>query len=232
MRSLRRIRRLKRSVWAAGHLHGIADHGKRAPVCWFVTLTYRQISDWRADHVSAAVEAFRNWCRRVGVPCRYIWVAELQNRGAMHYHLLAWLPQGLRMPQWDRQPDRKRAAFWAHGMTNTEPARAGVGYLMKYLSKLGGFHRFPKGARLYGIGGLDASARQTRTWFNLPEWAKCSYGVGEVIRSGSRLVLRSGEILQSPWLAKWVGGGLQLQLVGELPARWHDGAYSTLRQPC
>lgn len=227
-RALKRIRRLKRAVWASGHLHAIGHHGSRAPVCWFVTLTYRSIEDWRADHVSRAIQRFRNWCDRNGVPCCYIWVAELQKRGAMHYHLLAWLPTGVRMPHWDRAPDSKRRAFWGQGMTNTEIARSGVGYLMKYLSKLGGFHRFPKGARLHGVGGLDAKARAVRSWFNLPEWVKCIHGVGEVVRRGCALVVRaSGEILHSPWRVAWVHGGLQLELVGELPVRFHDGAYST-----
>ena len=27
---------------------------------------------------------------------------ELQNRGAVHYHLLAWLPRDLKMPHWDK----------------------------------------------------------------------------------------------------------------------------------
>lgn len=66
---------------------------------------------------------------------------------------LAWLPRGVTMPQWDRG-NGHRCAFWQHGMTNTEKAKAGVGYLMKYLSKLGEFHRFPRGMRLYGIGEL------------------------------------------------------------------------------
>lgn len=238
LRALNRIRRLKRAVWASGHLHGIADAGRRAPVCWFVTLTYKRIDDWRASHVRDAIERYRQWCRRRGIACRYTWVAELQKRGAMHYHLLAWLPHGVTMPQWDRQPDARRAAFWAHGMTNTERARSGVGYLMKYLSKLGGFHRFHKGARLYGIGGLDSAARAVRSWYNLPQWAKASHGVGEVVRAGSRLVLRCGEILSSPYRAAWVHGGLQLQLIGELPRSVHAdvpglegyvGAFSSLR---
>jgi len=230
LRSLKRIRRLKRSVWASGHLHGIADVGKRPPVCWFVTLTYREIGDWRADHVSAAIERYRQWCRRSGVACRYTWVAELQKRGAMHYHLLAWLPVGVRMPQWDRMPDRKRDAFWGHGYTNTEKARAGVGYLMKYLSKLGGFHRFPKGARLYGVGGLDEQSRAVRSWYNLPEWIKAGFGVGEVMRRRcGHLVRATGEILQSPYIAKWLDGALQLQVIGPIPERFHDGAYSSMR---
>jgi len=231
--ALRRIRRLKKSVWASGKLHGLADRGHRAPVCWFVTLTYRGVDDWRADHMSEAGVRFRRWCKWVGVPCRYTWVAELQQRGAVHYHLLAWLPQGVRMPMWDRGQGR-RTAFWPHGMSNTEKAHSGVGYLMKYLSKLGEFHRFPKGLRLYGIGGLNDDGKNIRRWYNLPEWAKATYGVGDLTRVAGRLVVQStGEILPPAFAVSFVPGGLQLRQLRDLPAREHDGPYSSLgAAPC
>ena len=217
----RRVRRLKRSVWASGHLHGIADQGHRPPVVWFVTLTYRGVEDWRADHISKAVQAFRNWCSAKDVPCRYTWVAELQTRGAVHYHLLAWLPHGVQMPHWDKQPTARRAAFWPHGMSNTQVALSGVGYLMKYLSKLGELARFPKGLRLYGIGGLNRDGRSVRAWFNLPQWAKAAYGVGDLARSCRGLVVRATrEILPAVWRVSRVPSGLKLQKLREVSRRF------------
>jgi hypothetical protein len=233
----RRVRRLKRSVWASGHLHGIADAGKRPPVVWFVTLTYRGVDDWRPDHISAAVQRFRNWCKWRKVPCRYTWVAELQQRGAVHYHLLAWLPVGVQMPFWDKPSRAFRATFWPHGWSNTQVAVSGVGYLMKYLSKLGELTRFPKGLRLYGIGGLQRDGRSVRAWFNLPQWAKAAYGVGDLSRSAGRLVVRAtGEVLAPVWRVLRVPGGLSLQKLREVPPRFrpehvplgdYPGAYST-----
>jgi hypothetical protein len=224
----RRIKKLKRSVWASGHLHALAENGFRPSVCWFVTLTYKGIEDWRPDHISKATQRFHNWCAAKGHPCRYTWVAELQGRGAVHYHLLAWLPHGVRMPHWDRPSTKRRAAFWPHGMTETEKARSGVGYLMKYLSKLGEFHRFPKGLRLYGIAGLTLECRAVRGWFNLPEWAKRSFGVGELVRRMGRLVVRAtGEILEPAFKVAIIPSGLLITQLRELPARFHDGAYST-----
>jgi len=224
----RRIRRLKRSVWASGHLHALAEKGFRPSICWFVTLTYRGENQWRSDHISKASQRFRNWCAAHGYPCRYTWVAELQARGEVHYHLLAWLPRGVRMPHWDRAPTKRRKPFWPHGMTETEKARSGVGYLMKYLSKLGEFHRFPKGLRLYGIAGLTQDGRDVRRWFNLPEWAKRSFGVGELVRRAGRLVVQAtGEILEPAFSVALVPSGLQLTQLRELPPRFHDGVYST-----
>ena len=232
-----RVNRLKRSVWASGHLHKLADKGHRPPVAWFVTLTYAKANDWDAKDVSRAVHAFRLWCRRRRVPCRYTWVAEIQPErckrtgdAVVHYHMLAWLPVGLDMPKWDRATPDGRPAFWSHGMTERDKAKSGIGYLMKYLSKLGEFHRFPKGLRLYGIGGLDDGSRAVRGWFNLPQWAKNLYGVGDLARRAGRLVVReTGEILASPWRVELVPGGMLLRLVGALSPRLHDGAYSTLR---
>ena len=163
-----------------------------------VTLTYVGVEDWRADHISQALEQYRRWCRRKGVQCCYLWVAELQKRGAVHYHLMAWLPVGVRMPHWDRPTTaagRVVRPFWPHGMSNTEQAIAGVGYLMKYLSKGDDKTVFPPHLRLYGVGGLTPQARAVRAWYNLPEWAKREHGVGELRRIGSRLVVAdTGEL--------------------------------------
>lgn len=230
----RRVKRLKRSVWASGHLHGVAHKGSRPPVCWFVTLTYVGVDDWRADHMSRAIERYRRWCKSVGVPCRYTWVGELQKRGAVHYHMLIWLPVGVRMPKWDIRTKKRggyRDAFWPHGMTNTEVAKSGVGYLMKYLSKLGELTIFPKGIRLYGIGGLDVAARAVRGWYNLPEWAKRDHGVGDLVRKTVGLVVRAtGEILEPAFSCSIGGGCLIIKQLRDLPDRFHDGAYSTFPQ--
>jgi len=229
----RRVKRLKKSVWASGHLHAFADRGHRPPVCWFVTLTYRPGMDWASDHMSKAIRLFRSWCQSRRVPCRYTWVAELQKRGAVHYHLLAWLPQGLRMPMWDRRTatsrGTSRAPFWPYGMTNRQPAKAGVGYLMKYLSKLGELTVFPKGLRLYGIGGLTDQGRQVRSWFNLPEWVKRSHGVGDVLKRGNAFVVRAtGEILEPAYSCIKTGFGILLKPLRPLPERFHSGAYSSV----
>lgn len=241
-RAEKRVKRLKRSVWASGHLHGIANHGHRAPVCHFVTLTYAEANAWRPDHISAATAAFRRYCKRKGVPCRYTWVAEIQPKrlerageSVVHYHLLAWLPRGVRMPFWDKPTTsrgRTVAPFWNHGMSNTQQAKSGVGYLMKYLSKLGELTIFPDGLRLYGVGGLNEEARAVRCWYNLPEWVKNLYGVGQVKRKRSRLIeLETGEIIESLYRIQLIPGGLRLYLKRDYPERPENqvGAYSSLK---
>lgn len=229
----RRIRRLKRSVWASGHLHGIAENGFRPDVPWFITPTYRGgVEHWEPDQISDALHAYRHWCNSHGYRCRYTWVGELQQRGAVHYHLLIWLPRGVRMPKWDMPhklaSGKVKPPFWPHGMTNTEIAKSGVGYLMKYLSKLGELTRFPKGMRLYGVGGLCKVGRAVRAWYNLPEWIKRSHGVGDIKKVGNFfLVLATGEILEPAFKVMLVPSGLQIVPLRELPPRFHHGAYSS-----
>jgi len=233
-----RVKRLKRNVWASGHLHGIAKKGFRPLQPWFVTLTYALAHAWMPNHVTKAFDGFRRWCKRRGFDCKYTWVAEIQPKRAertgdnvVHYHALVWLPAGVSMPFWDvstRASGRQVRPFWSHGMTNTETAKSGVGYLMKYLSKLGELTVFPDGLRLYGMGGLDPLARQVRSWYNLPEWAKNVYGVGDLVRLGSALVVvETGEVLEPMFSRQFIPGGIRLCLLRPYPEPLHSGAYSS-----
>ena len=65
-------------------------------------------------------------------------------------------------------PKADKRGWWRQGMTQTVWARNAVGYLAKYASKGNGDQVIPKGVRLYGIGGLSASSRLNRAWWNLP----------------------------------------------------------------
>lgn len=220
----RRFGRMRQAIWLAGQGHAEKFSGWYGCRAWFVTLTYRPGVEWDAKHVAVAMDLCRKWLKRqCGQKLRYVWVAELQKRGAVHYHLIVYLPKRLSMPKWDKQ------GWWPHGMTNVQLSRTGVGYLMKYVSKFSPFHTFPRGMRLYGIGGLNEQARAIRTWRNLPAWARDQYGVGELVRKACGLVVRgTGEILDSPWRVLRGAGGLWLYLVGELPERYADGPWSPL----
>lgn len=218
----RRVGRLKRTVWVSGHLHKFAHvRGERV---WFVTLTYRGVDDWQPGHITKAIKNCRDWLARrvIGAKLRYTWVAELQKRGAVHYHVALWLPKGLTVPKWDKQ------GWWPHGMTQVVKSVNPIGYLMKYLSKVGAFHKFPAGCRLFGIGGLDSQARKIRTWINYPQWLKQSVGVGEIRRTPSGyLVHATGELLKSPWRVVWTRAGLFLSSIAPVPVTWAHGPYST-----
>ena len=129
------------------------------------------------------------------------------------------------MPKWDKQ------GWWKHGMTNNSKAKksGGCAYLMKYMSKIGGFHEFPKGCRLHGSGGFTKQARQIKQWCNFPLWIKAAAGVGEVCtKFGRRVVLATGEVLKSPFKVVFTRNGLHVSSDGPLPVRFWDGPYSTV----
>jgi hypothetical protein len=171
-----------------------------------LTLTYRAVGDWHPHHISDLLRHIRNWLKRRGHAMRYVWVAELQQRGALHYHVLLWLPRGLTVPMPDKQ------GWWPHGSTRVEWARKCAGYLAKYASKLDSKVGigFPKGGRLHGRGGLEEFGRAVAQWFNLPQWARevCDLAGRAMRIKGVGLVDReSGVCLSSPWRVSCRVGG-------------------------
>jgi len=179
-----------------------------------LTLTYRDVDGFRPRDVSELLKHIRNWLSRRGHVLRYVWVAELQARGALHYHVLLWLPRGLTLPKPDKQ------GWWPHGHTRIEWARNAIGYLCKYVSKFDGEEQLPKGCRLHGSGGHDEFAKSIRQWFNLPSWLKALAGVGErfVRIKGVGLVEReTGLCLQSPWRVSFSGGRTFATQIFEYP---------------
>lgn len=171
----RRLASLRCAVGFAARAQAVIPRGGRASRAWMVTLTYRgDATAWRSDHMKTAVHRFRIWCNRQGFAARYVWVAELQQRGVIHYHLVIWLPHGIRCPKWDSR------GWWPHGMTNRKTVRkSAVGYLMKYLSKGSDVATtsFPRGARIYGVGGLDRTMRRARRWLRLPSFVQANSSI-------------------------------------------------------
>ncbi len=194
---LTRMRRLRRSVTTAARMIDFALRHRRFKPA-MLTLTYREVGAWNPKHISELLQRIRVWLRRRGQPFPYVWVAELQQRGALHYHVLVWLPRGLTLPKPDKQ------GWWTHGSTRIEWARKPVGYLIKYASKLDSKsgYGFPPGARLHGRGGLDDFGRAVAQWFNLPQWARevCDLAGRAVRVKGVGLVERdTGVCLPTPW---------------------------------
>lgn len=178
-----------------------------------VTLTYRDADGWSPDHVRDFLQRVRVWAKRKGFRLRYVWVAELQRRGALHYHVIVWLPFSMPMPD--------RRGWWSHGSTRVEWARSAVGYLAKYAAKAdGGGGVFPRGARIHGAGGLTEGARRVRRWWMYPRElrASCTPSHDVVRLKGGGYVSRAlGVILPPMWGLVSVGGG-RVRLL-----RLHDG---------
>ncbi len=146
-----------------------------------LTLTYHGINldtgellpdfGWQPNHIRDFMKKMRHALKDNLLA--YAWVAELQQRGAVHYHVLILVRAGTNIPY----PDQ--AGWWPHGSTRVETART-IFYIMKYAQKgqfindAGEYVVFPKGLRLFsvwiGVDVIEASARwffRTSAW---PQW--------------------------------------------------------------
>lgn len=172
-----RVARLRSSIREACKLHEQeADWearrlGRSAYRKTFITLTYRDGGDWQRRHISEFLDNLRKWLGTRSARLMYAWVAELQKRGALHYHLIVWVPRRLRLPR----PDS--SGWWPHGMSNIDTARNPVGYMVKYATKTRpeDLARLKKGVRLHGNGGHSPVSRvQLREtlapWWMRQEW--------------------------------------------------------------
>lgn len=107
-----------------------------------VGMTYKKVDDYRAGHIRDYVKKLK---QKYGEKLlAWAWVAEMQERGAVHYHMLIVLPKRTRFPY----PDK--IGMWKHGSTSVTSARTPF-YLVKYVGKK---HQkdlslYPKGCRLY-----------------------------------------------------------------------------------
>jgi hypothetical protein len=225
-----RFTRLKRSVLVAAKLFEYAFRGIAFRPA-MLTLTYREVDAFEPRHISELLKRIRHWVERRGHVFCYVWVAELQQRGALHYHVLIWLPKGLTLPKPDKQ------GWWPHGFTRIERARHPIGYMLKYTSKFDTKVGLPKGARLHGAGGFkDAAAKQIRRWFNLPTWLKHLAGVESrfVRAKGVGLVDAStGICVPSPWRVSCHGGKVTATEVFRYIGGFREiaGPYSVIGAP-
>jgi len=164
---LARLIRLRKSVYNAGM--EISETLGKSWVPWMFTLTYRSVEDWRPNHIRDFLQRIRVYLKRRNIGFHYVWVAELQKRGAVHYHAIVWLPRGFKLPYSDNR------GWWPHGFTEQKPARKGVGYLMKYTSKGVSGMKFPKGIRIYGFSRGFASVSHRVAFYKAPIWVREKY---------------------------------------------------------
>lgn len=109
-----------------------------------VTLTYRRKTDYKPGHIR---DYLKNIKKRLGQNLlAHAWVAELQQRGAVHYHVILVVSPGSDIPI----PDKK--GYWTHGHSRIETARTAY-YLAVYTGKQyqKALQNYPKHCRLYGM---------------------------------------------------------------------------------
>lgn len=187
------------------------------------TLTYRPDVVWNRRHITNTIKCYREWARRRGIKLAYVWVLELTQRGVPHYHVLIWLPRGYTPPLPDKQ------GWWKHGHTQAAWARSPVGYIAKYASKGTNGQLLPKGARVWGYGGLDEKQKDLKSWIMCPNWLKPYIPFGQRVKRVAETKeknkkrwkewwwehVATGNRFRSPWLCLgFKDGVLWLQYIG------------------
>lgn len=158
-----------------------------------MTLTYRNSNDFNSKCISAFLKRLRETLKRRGHALPYAWV--LERAGQLHYHLIIWLPRGVKLDP------AKLAKWWGWGSTWIEDCRK-VTTWEKYLTKIDNT-KLPKGARIYGYGGLDNDGETAVARTKLPRWllplVPASHRARR-LKGGGWTDMQTGEIFQSPYI--------------------------------
>ncbi len=124
-----------------------------------VTLTYEKSDDYEAGHIRNYVKSLK---RKLGKRLlAWAWVAELQRRGAIHYHMTIMMEKGTRFPM----PDK--SGMWKFGMSKVQKAKS-PWYLVKYVGKdhQKDLSKYPKGCRLYATS-IRFGGEETRQLYRV-----------------------------------------------------------------
>jgi len=109
-----------------------------------IMLTYKKVGDYKPGHINDYMKKIK---QSVGKNIYgFAWVAELQDRGAVHYHLVMVVKKRSRIPM----PDK--SGMWKHGWSGIRTAKTPF-YLLKYTGKeyQKDLQAYPKSCRLYAV---------------------------------------------------------------------------------
>lgn len=169
-----------------------------------VTLTYRDSGNYSKKHISDFLSPLRKAFARKGYKLPYTWNLECAAR--LHYHLTLWLPRTYRL-----EPATLKR-WWPWGSTWVEACRS-VGAWGRYITKLDGIKKLPRGARSYGYGGLDEAGKTAVSRAALPRWLQAVLPSDHQARrcpGGGWVDMVTGEIYLSPYV--WTPRGIVLSI--------------------
>lgn len=131
-----------------------------------ITLTYANADDWRPNDRRDFILRLRAYTKES--IAGYAVVAELQDRGAVHYHLMIVVKRGVYIPFMDKE------GLWLKGSTSIGSKRS-PRYLISYVKKerqKGG--EYPKGCRIVEIWVNPAYVGLLERWrlhlAGCPKW--------------------------------------------------------------
>ena len=130
-----------------------------------VTLTYAPMYEWEPNHIRTFMLEIKKLLGESLLA--YAWVAELQKRGAVHYHVMLTVPTDLEIGYDLPYPDE--LGLWSYGLTRVEIARTPY-YLITYLGKeyQKDFSKFPKGIRVFAVYVHDPELKLSLRYKSLP----------------------------------------------------------------
>ncbi len=188
-----------------------------------LTLTYGDLDAWAPNHVRTFLTALRNWYRRhTDAELRYVWVLEMQKRGAVHYHVMLWVPEGLRLPF----PDEGiRTPWWPHGHSNLKRnIRHHGAYLAKYIGK-GNRIPVPHCARTFG-SSYDEPVRLARRWASAPGYVRAIAPRGDRLTRHPRVHVPAGYRLRAnDWLGTRHFNGFYDRLCHPVGDAYHEAGF-------
>lgn len=170
-----------------------------------LTLTYRDSATFSPKHISSFLDRLRRALKRKGHSLPYAWA--LECAGQLHYHLILWLPRSYSLAP------AKLSMWWPWGSTWVESCRS-VGAWAKYMAKFDGATKLPKGAHLYGYGGLDEAGKTAVSRAALPRWLLAllpAHGRARRHPGGGWVDMTTGEVHHSPYV--WTPWGAKLRSV-------------------
>jgi hypothetical protein len=209
----KRVRHVRACLFAWEKAVGTAMSGGVQAEFWEVGLSYRPGRDWAAGDIRDFILRLRDTLKS-GL-LSYCWVAELQQRGAVHYHVLAMVKPGT----WFPSPDKSGVWPWGSS-SHVKRSYANVRYLTKYLQKgrgKGGDDgpNYPPGCRIVGtsIRGalLGVAADWVYHYHTLPSWVlhelRARGGVTKVLPKKlpsvggvAHWITGEGVVIRSPWV--------------------------------
>ena len=205
-----RIRHMRRRVQAwARTCQMLNVQGRLA----MIGLTYEDGGLWNPGDIAEYMNKLSH--ELAGRLQAYCWVAELQDRGAIHYHVLVVVDRGTNIPE----PDS--SGMWSHGSSNRGTA-ASCWYIVKYAQKgLDSENEYPGGARVFGASWrhLRQVAEQcgaaALSWARyivrlsvLPRWVviACNSSIEATMQVRRHLGggwLLGNAVITSPWEVTW-----------------------------
>jgi hypothetical protein len=130
-----------------------------------VGLTYKPGDGYEPNHIRDFMSLAK---RKLGTKLLgYAWVGEMQERGAIHYHVLLYLAKGARLPK----PDK--AGWWKHGSSSVTSAKSPY-YLLSYTKKKyqKDYDKFPKGMRAFAVWVKESLLSERLRYFSLKVWER------------------------------------------------------------